>query len=273
MAKQQLTCAECGSQFKYDVVTARPKCCGKDCELKRNNRSRRQKRKLPSRIEAVTYECWWCGSHYHPKRLDRNKACSRECGFKVRDFIRSIKANGGRVTHRVKRRHCDQCGAPFTTRNGAVCCSNECRRVRELEAIRKASKAKHVAIERPCKECGKAFAPEYGTKLRAFCSKVCGQKSIRRTARKKERARLRGAKVEAVNPTTVFDRDCWKCQHCGSKTPRKLRGSYDDRAPEIDHIIPLAHGGEHSYRNTQCLCRACNAAKSDGPGGQLRLFG
>ncbi|WP_425516052.1 HNH endonuclease [Rhizobium leucaenae] len=83
---------------------------------------------------------------------------------------------------------------------------------------------------------------------------------------------LRAAYVENVDPIKVFDRDKWKCQICGVKTPRKLRGTLDDKAPELDHIMPLALGGAHSYFNTQCACRKCNAHKSDTPPAQPNLF-
>lgn len=46
-----------------------------------------------------------------------------------------------------------------------------------------------------------------------------------------------------------------------------------DNAPELDHIVSLAEGGEHSMRNTQCLCRKCNQEKGVTTKGQLRLFG
>ncbi|MCA0032740.1 HNH endonuclease [Mesorhizobium sp. B263B2A] len=99
---------------------------------------------------------------------------------------------------------------------------------------------------------------------------MSGQLAALRKARK---LRLRGVTVETVNPIAVFDRDKWRCQLCGVKTPRKLRGKNQPTSPELDHILPLAVGGEHSYRNTQCACRSCNLAKSSKPLGQTRLFG
>ncbi|WP_369598523.1 HNH endonuclease [Sinorhizobium meliloti] len=83
---------------------------------------------------------------------------------------------------------------------------------------------------------------------------------------------LRAAYVERVDPIKVFDRDKWKCQICGVKTPRKLRGTMDDRAPELDHVMPLSLGGAHSYMNTQCACRKCNREKSDTLPAQIGLF-
>jgi 5-methylcytosine-specific restriction endonuclease McrA len=83
---------------------------------------------------------------------------------------------------------------------------------------------------------------------------------------------LRGATVELVDPIKVFERDGWRCQLCMRKTPARLRGSYDPRAPELDHIVPISKGGAHSYINTQCACRECNGKKLDRPLGQLRLI-
>ncbi|WP_368046071.1 HNH endonuclease [Rhizobium sp. CBN3] len=105
-----------------------------------------------------------------------------------------------------------------------------------------------------------------------YCSKACARRNAGRLNRKKERARLRTQAIENVDPIKVFDRDKWKCQICGCTTPRKLRGTYDDRAPELDHIMPLSLGGAHSYMNTQCACRRCNAAKSNTPPIQASLF-
>lgn len=62
---------------------------------------------------------------------------------------------------------------------------------------------------------------------------------------------------------SVFQRDGWRCRFCGIDTPESLRGTHEHNAPELDHIVPLARGGQHSYDNTQCLCRACNGFKSN----------
>ena len=59
----------------------------------------------------------------------------------------------------------------------------------------------------------------------------------------------------------VLARDGWRCKLCGKRTPKRLRGTTHPDAPEIDHIIPLALGGAHSYANTQCSCRDCNGKK------------
>jgi 5-methylcytosine-specific restriction endonuclease McrA len=139
----------------------------------------------------------------------------------------------------------------------------------------KANSAKKKMIKRICKECGKEFIPKYGDKRRSFCSEFCCHKYTVKAKYKdaRKRARALGVYYEYVNPLKVFKRDGWCCQLCGKKLKPKHRGTYRDDAPELDHIIPWAQGGEHSYRNTQLACRKCNAEKGAQSIGQMLLFG
>lgn len=111
-----------------------------------------------------------------------------------------------------------------------------------------------------CKECN---APFKGYKRSVFCNAKCYGRYYRRITRSRERARLREVRTECVNPVLVFERYKWMCAYCGCDTPRHLKGKHKPNSPELDHIIPLSKGGEHSYTNTQLLCRKCNAHKAD----------
>ncbi|BBD58181.1 hypothetical protein NIES2109_09520 [Nostoc sp. HK-01] len=53
----------------------------------------------------------------------------------------------------------------------------------------------------------------------------------------------------------VFQRDKYQCQSCG-KTAEETNLT-------IDHIIPLAQGGQNDISNLHTLCLTCNQAKSD----------
>ncbi|MFI5802963.1 HNH endonuclease [Streptomyces sp. NPDC051561] len=46
-------------------------------------------------------------------------------------------------------------------------------------------------------------------------------------------------------------RDGWACVACGSR-----------EALEVDHIIPIAKGGEWSLENAQTLCQPCHRSKT-----------
>lgn len=53
----------------------------------------------------------------------------------------------------------------------------------------------------------------------------------------------------------VFERDFYRCQSCG-KTNNETNLA-------VDHIIPLARGGQNDISNLQALCFTCNQRKSD----------
>lgn len=74
------------------------------------------------------------------------------------------------------------------------------------------------------------------------------------------RAREKNAFVEVIDPLVVFERDNWICQLCNHPVS-KLRGRETIDIASIDHIIPLAKGGKHSYDNVQLAHFTCNSRK------------
>lgn len=128
-----------------------------------------------------------------------------------------------------------------------------------------------------CRVCSVEFCPVFGRhSWMETCSDECRGELARKRARIKRhvrRARVKGVRAVRVDPIAVFARDNWRCQLCGRATLKSKRGTAHPRAPELDHIIPLARGGEHSPVNTQCACRECNGRKGATPLGQLILLG
>jgi 5-methylcytosine-specific restriction endonuclease McrA len=57
-------------------------------------------------------------------------------------------------------------------------------------------------------------------------------------------------KVPPVNRREVLRRDGYRCQYCGS--PKNLT---------LDHVIPRAHGGQHTWENVVTACADCNSRK------------
>jgi 5-methylcytosine-specific restriction endonuclease McrA len=229
----------------------------------------------------VMHQCRWCDESFYPKRTDRLTFCSRACAYAYRDANRaSPEELARRLQGRIEAARADHplrrcaCGATFSAKT-----KNQRRCSRDCPAAAPAPIAPTVQ----CAVCGTSYRKRRWD--RGHCSVECRVKD--RRSKTRERNRLSGAKaasrkarklkqrgvtVETVNPLKVLARDGWCCQLCGRPTPRRLRGTYEARAPEVDHIIPLALGGEHSYRNTQCACRECNLLKSSMALGQLRLF-
>ncbi|OCR00616.1 HNH nuclease [Oscillatoriales cyanobacterium USR001] len=59
-------------------------------------------------------------------------------------------------------------------------------------------------------------------------------------------------KVPPVNRREVLRRDNHSCQYCGST--KRLT---------LDHVIPKAQGGSHTWENVVAACEKCNSAKGD----------
>jgi hypothetical protein len=253
--------------------------CSKKCSDKLS------KQRELAKIKPVL--CVTCGNEFkpkgwlHPESGHMHKYCSTECRTIGKGHnVRLVPKEAGKNKSKVSFNNCRICNTLFTARkNNILLCSDGCRekdeeRLREEARIAASERdrANHTPKEITCKNCGNQHTTEYGDKLRDFCSKACSTKYGRRVSKATRRARIRGNDYETIDPFKVFARDKWSCRICGVKTPKRLRGTIEDNAPELDHIIPLAKGGPHIYENVQCACRTCNSYKSDKIIGQIPLF-
>ena len=228
-------CLSCNKEFESKIKNK--KYCTEKCRKKAE--STRYKPK-PKEKECISCKAKYLTFH------SEQKYCSRECGYTSRL----------RTKPPVHRPHPFKDEIEVYRRWGKLTTRlNKANSIREKRLAREHK----LSVMLECRECDTAFNPR--TSRQVFCSFKCSKKNDKRIQRSKRRAKIRDAQVEAVNPTLVFDRDGWKCQLCGCSTPKKYRGTYKDKAPELDHVIPLALGGEHSYDNAQCLCRLCNRTK------------
>jgi hypothetical protein len=243
LPRQPKPCQHCGE------ITRRPRYCSVRCSV--TARDRRQG--VPEKVYLQRRPCAVCGTMFKPKHNpNAGICCSRECGFTL---IRWRGEQSSKVT---------QAKAEFARwANPSRILGFSIRLAKLRDKIAKRN--------RPCSLCGSdTNAADHRTRLCAECREM-RSKAHKRAARLARKAKERAAIVERFDPLEVLGRDGWKCHLCGVSTPKRLRGTYDDRAPELDHIIALAAGGEHSRRNTACACRLCNIRKSDTPLGQLRL--
>lgn len=112
-----------------------------------------------------------------------------------------------------------------------------------------------------CVECGQSFLPNH--RSRVICSAECAKRRDRRTrgATHIERAKAKGSAYKHWSTTRIYERDGWHCAVCRVATPRALKGTGHDHAPELDHWVPIAAGGPHLHWNVVLLCRTCNAVK------------
>ena len=74
-----------------------------------------------------------------------------------------------------------------------------------------------------------------------------------RERKKRDRRLRRTAQKQRLK---VIERDKGRCQLCGHLL--------DHDFGEIDHIVPISHGGTSDMENLQLLCPDCHAEKSRG---------
>lgn len=80
----------------------------------------------------------------------------------------------------------------------------------------------------------------------------------KRRQERRRRARLAAVEREAYTPEEIGERDEWECGHCLTSVPQEA-DPRDPRAPQVDHITPIAEGGADTRDNVTISHRYCNA--------------
>lgn len=241
-------CEHCGRSLQRSSLSGGKRFCSQRC-------SRRSLAAIPSQSDRP---CAHCGQTFTFDLIYPHKQfCSYRC--------REAKRSASRVMAPPPI-SCRKCGVAYQPANYKTKYCKEC----SVGILRKPKSTKvYFPI---CVVCGTQWTSRRANMR--FCSKLCTYRgsTLPHVRLRWERIYLAG-EYEHIDPMVVLDRDRWTCQLCGVKTPKKLRGTKEKRAPEVDHIVPIARGGQHNYRNVQCACRQCNKSKLAKVLGQLRLFG
>ena len=132
-----------------------------------------------------------------------------------------------------------------------------------------------------CEICGKPYivrdyVKSVGLKYavdNGVCSEKCKKKKKRikdkkyRTENHRHRAKKYGVPYEnGITLQKLIKRDGLICALCGKEcNPNDHEWSKytGPTHPSIDHIIPMAKGGGHTWDNVQVACMMCNSLKSD----------
>lgn len=182
--------------------------------------------------------------------------------------------------------HCLTCNAVFDIWAGkeihCPCCrqkevEKKRRNLREKRAIEKQlrdeQRAKEYAKEKHCCVCGALF---HSTSSKAlYCGDTCSRRAKyyrdkergkKKATNHRKRARRRGAVYESgITLDKLIERDSNICQICGEPCDinDKSWGCCGATYPSIDHIVPLAKGGSHTWENVQLAHMICNSKKRD----------
>lgn len=237
--------------------------------------------------------CVGCGVTFEKKRKTKNENgnkglyCSRECAFRNKrqwgvhpksgktlkqiDIERSVEqrlsmlnaiADGALYWLTEWQRwvrdsgNCIVCGKPMSPDASRDACSGKCEWLARTGWIVR------------CVECNCTIDRRIEPNRR-YCGDCRKERLLahRKRARVKEKVKRRrlvkATTVESVVSRLVFERDEWVCWICKEECSA-VYDCNDPMSPTLDHVTPLAKGGEHTYANIKTAHAWCNTMKSDG---------
>lgn len=225
------------------------------------------------------FTCKGCNKEFYTCRLKYIDYCSRDCAFKnyknwYVTHYRGVKKEEKAIKIICYLKECVGCGNRFHTHdNRNVYCNKSCYPLDERKEVIKNRRIEEHKLKPSinCSVCNVNFTRLYKN-ASSICSDNCvkeKERTIKRIEKGKRRAIERGLESDNIDPIKIFERDKWTCHICNKKTDKNKRGTYEDKAPELDHIISLAEGGTHTFGNVACSCRKCNGDKGSKSLGQL----
>lgn len=144
-------------------------------------------------------------------------------------------------------------------------CNSKSRAIDSLHQLllKRLDYVRELEKDKVCKCCGKHFHDTY---KQVYCSDKCQNRyrQISRGVNHVRRAMKHGAKYEyGITLKSVIKRFNNICQICGKPCDSSDRsyGSSGPLYPSIDHIIPIARGGSHTWDNVQLAHVYCNSVK------------
>jgi 5-methylcytosine-specific restriction endonuclease McrA len=112
-----------------------------------------------------------------------------------------------------------------------------------------------------CAECATPFVTNQPQTR--FCCVTCKTRNKDRIHTQRRDKRIKAGPRERIDLPVLAIRDGWRCHLCKRKVTRKTWS--------VDHLVPLSHGGTHTYDNVALAHHRCNALRRDGGTVQLRL--
>lgn len=273
LIRRKKICECCGKEF--ECCFGKTRYCSKQC-------SDYARRKHPKMVQYHK-TCRVCGKSFETLR-SRNVTCSPECAKaykspkginnnfnRVESWVNDTQDGFEYVSHtrtRIKLK-CKCCGnvverVKSTVKRNNVKCEY-CEEAKRLQEARQKMVRFFIALKdaktpKQCVACGKLFTSAYSTQ------KYCSDKCKRSGSTYRSRCKHYGVYYDpSVTRIKVVRRDKNTCQICGKTCNPKDRswGSSGPDFPTLDHIIPLAKGGTHTWDNVQCACGICNSYKRD----------
>lgn len=110
-----------------------------------------------------------------------------------------------------------------------------------------------------CADCGAVAQRKPGKQTRCPDCQAIADATRRGMSYSARRHQVR-AGDRTINHLALGERDGWLCHLCGDEVEHHT-DCVDPLSATIDHVVPLARGGEHSWENVRLAHRQCNSAR------------
>lgn len=196
-----------------------------------------------------------------PRCKQRARSEREEKGGRAEGRRRRERDRKAAVRDQQPVRPCPYCADPMAGTRRRQCAKPECvkqaksDRMRDYMRGRRANPelaAKHLDYDRKAQRKRLDTVGHWRTLYPERAARVDAVRRMR------ERAAL----VEEFAPREVHERDGWVCQLCRLPIDPCIAWP-DSMSPSVDHVVPLAKGGQHSMANAQAAHLGCNSRKRD----------
>jgi len=274
---EYLECRTCGKEFPRNPRGRKALYCSWECKRGASH--------PPTGIGKMT-TCPCCGIIFE-KMTYGHVYCSRQCSS--RHHHARAKMDGRYEARKKSKRDttaakcpvffpiCKECGRLFSAREAHVSlCSDECRREAAQQVRQRHEHSQERIAYRKSWYTAKKKDERWLEKERVRHCEVArriGWTESRAASYQRRRALKRQVPAERVYPSTIFERDHWRCHICRKNIDRNLCSPHPFSA-SLDHVIPLAAGGPHTASNLRAAHLRCNLSKGASlKTHQLALFG
>jgi len=214
--------------------------------------------------KPITVRCRDCGrtferlAHVFRDVANGTWTCGNECPLCRQD--RQDKRKQEQETEREERR---------------IKAEHEAQEVAKRKAERLSRKIGNETTKRlathVCKNCGIEFCQMVtGYNSEVYCSERCQVRWLNRTRSEKRYKTLMSRRHDnSISLERLFKRDSGVCYLCGKQCDWNdgvtKEGTFvaGNNYPSIDHIVPVAKGGTHTWDNIKLAHRICNTLKRD----------
>ena len=233
-----IVCKACGESYNSERYNV--KFCSQLCRNAFNRKNR-----------GDDYTCRNCGKAF--KSYKKSLHCSYDCRIKTREKENIEKL--AKRTNSLNKWECLTCNSIILSNRKKLYCDNACRHKHNYVSAVRTHNIK-------CQECGKH--KEVSSRRKKYCSDECVKKfSNRQKETKRRKAIRKNGKVDwDISIERLIKRDGIKCYLCGDDVI-KHNNTNHELYPSIEHVMPVAKGGTHTWDNVRLAHRKCNWEKSD----------